>query len=458
MESPAKRSNPPQPRSGGPNGGPPSGGGMLQDLQREFYEQGLEGVAAGFGLIKEDPGSARKRPSGNRPVIHYMGNPQNAPPGSIPMFGPPPDAAYAQYPPREYGSPVKQDGRLPLPPGGVRVAPSPAPRMSFREIVSRDQQQGADAADRRGARRGGSRGGDKASKGLRHFSLKVCEKVEEKGRTTYNEVADELVREIAEAGAMNSPSDQSYDEKNIRRRVYDALNVLMALDIIVKDKKEIHWRGLPSAAVADIGMLKDEKSRVEEQMAKKQRYLGSLHQQFGSYENLVMQNQRLHGQGEGPGEGIAFPFVLIKTKPQATVEVEISEDMQLVHFDFNDTPYKMLDHDAILELMGLVNRPSDGAAEADEPQELAAAPPAGPSAGDRANGTAVPHLESGAPSPRAPQQEQVRLPPPNPAQSYQPVRQEAAPPNGIRKGARGGGRGQGRRLLPEGVAAPQNGR
>lgn len=47
-------------------------------------------------------------------------------------------------------------------------------------------------------------------------------------------------------------------------------------------------------------------------MAKKQRYLGSLHQQFGSYENLVMQNQRLHGQGEGPGEGIAFPFVLIK--------------------------------------------------------------------------------------------------------------------------------------------------
>lgn len=60
MESPAKSSNPPQPRSGGPNGGPPGGGGMLQDLQRGFYEQGLEEVAAGFGLIKEDPGGARK--------------------------------------------------------------------------------------------------------------------------------------------------------------------------------------------------------------------------------------------------------------------------------------------------------------------------------------------------------------------------------------------------------------
>ena len=30
------------------------------------------------------------------------------------------------------------------------------------------------------------------SRGLRHFSMKVCEKVEEKGTTTYNEVADEV--------------------------------------------------------------------------------------------------------------------------------------------------------------------------------------------------------------------------------------------------------------------------
>ena len=36
----------------------------------------------------------------------------------------------------------------------------------------------------------------KASKGLRHFSMKVCNKVEEKGKTTYNEVADELVLEF----------------------------------------------------------------------------------------------------------------------------------------------------------------------------------------------------------------------------------------------------------------------
>lgn len=37
---------------------------------------------------------------------------------------------------------------------------------------------------------------EKGGKGLRHFSMKVCEKVRKKGVTSYNEVADELVAEF----------------------------------------------------------------------------------------------------------------------------------------------------------------------------------------------------------------------------------------------------------------------
>jgi transcription factor Dp-1 len=71
----------------------------------------------------------------------------------------------------------------------------------------------------------------------------VCEKVESKVTTTYNEVADELVAELKDG---NLGDGQVYDEKNIRRRVYDAINVLMALDIISKEKKAIQWRGFPT--------------------------------------------------------------------------------------------------------------------------------------------------------------------------------------------------------------------
>jgi len=49
--------------------------------------------------------------------------------------------------------------------------------------------------------------GDKNNKGLRHFSMKVCNKVEEKTRTTYNEVADELVTEFVPSDGI-SPLDQ----------------------------------------------------------------------------------------------------------------------------------------------------------------------------------------------------------------------------------------------------------
>lgn len=55
---------------------------------------------------------------------------------------------------------------------------------------------------------------------------------------------------------MKYKRQQQYDEKNIRRRVYDALNVLMAMDIISKDKKEIQWKGLPRTSLDDIEELK----------------------------------------------------------------------------------------------------------------------------------------------------------------------------------------------------------
>merc|ERR1712071_213533 len=101
---------------------------------------------------------------------------------------------------------------------------------------------------------------DKGGKGLRHFSMKVCEKVQKKGTTTYNEVADELVAEFTDPTRCTSPADQ-YDQKNIRRRVYDALNVLMAMNIISKEKKEIKWLGLPTNSLQEFQALEAEKQR-----------------------------------------------------------------------------------------------------------------------------------------------------------------------------------------------------
>ncbi|KAI7726339.1 hypothetical protein M8C21_007995 [Ambrosia artemisiifolia] len=199
-------------------------------------------------------------------------------------------------------------------------------------------------------------GGDKNGRGLRQFSMKVCEKVESKGRTTYNEVADELVAEFGDPGNGVQASDQpQYDEKNIRRRVYDALNVLMALDIISKDKKEIHWKGLPQSSLTSIEELKKNRLALQSRFEKKSAYLRELQDQ-----NLIQRNEQLYSSGNVPTGGVALPFILVQTRPHATVEVEISEDMQLVHFDFNSTPFEIHDDNHVLKAMKLCDQSKGG--------------------------------------------------------------------------------------------------
>ena len=193
---------------------------------------------------------------------------------------------------------------------------------------------------------------DKNGKGLRHFSMKVCEKVESKQTTTYNEVADELVAEFSKPDDPKFCADQAYDEKNIRRRVYDALNVLMAMNIITKQKKEIMWKGLPATGDGDVAHLRAEKARARAQIEKKNAHLAELVEQYNSYQALLQRNAARAAAGMMPS-GIALPFILVQTKPSATVEVEISEDQQVVHFDFNATPFQIHDGNHVLANMNL---------------------------------------------------------------------------------------------------------
>ncbi|XP_022882714.1 transcription factor-like protein DPB isoform X1 [Olea europaea var. sylvestris] len=214
-----------------------------------------------------------------------------------------------------------------------------------------DRSQGA-MSNRKKKRGQRAAEGDKSGRGLRQFSMKVCEKVENKGRTTYNEVADELVAEFADPNiGVGSSDQQQYDEKNIRRRVYDALNVLMAMDIISKDKKDIQWKGLPRSSLNDIEELKTECLGLSNRIEKKSAYLEELEEQYVGLQNLVQHNDLLYGSGNAPTGGVALPFILVQTRPHATVEVEISEDMQLVHFDFNSTPFEIHDDNYVLKAM-----------------------------------------------------------------------------------------------------------
>ncbi|KFP72129.1 Transcription factor Dp-2, partial [Acanthisitta chloris] len=199
-----------------------------------------------------------------------------------------------------------------------------------------------------------SKKGDKNGKGLRHFSMKVCEKVQRKGTTSYNEVADELVSEFTNSNS-HLAADSAYDQKNIRRRVYDALNVLMAMNIISKEKKEIRWIGLPTNSAQECQNLEIEKQKRMERIKQKRAQLQELLLQQIAFKNLVQRNQQNEQQNQGPpalNSTIQLPFLIVNTSKRTIIDCRISSDKFEYLFNFDNT-FEIHDDTEVLKRMGM---------------------------------------------------------------------------------------------------------
>jgi hypothetical protein len=223
--------------------------------------------------------------------------------------------------------------------GGRKRRPTPSPTSS--------------SGNSKKARKSSSKspGGEssKSNRGLRHFSMMVCQRVEERGTTTYNEVADELVRKVLAEREEKENGGGKFDEKNIRRRVYDALNVLMAMDIISKDKKDITWKGLPSASCRqDLDALKEEVQCRQDKVKEKREALRELLVQQVCFRNLISHN---HQRGVSE-EKIPLPFIVVNTHSSAVIQCDMSRDRTDVMFDFS-MPFEINDDNTILKKMGL---------------------------------------------------------------------------------------------------------
>ncbi|KAG5668194.1 hypothetical protein PVAND_016143 [Polypedilum vanderplanki] len=199
---------------------------------------------------------------------------------------------------------------------------------------------------------------DKPGKGLRHFSMRVCQKVKEKGITSYNEVADELVLEESEdncGGTSSAANGQSYDQKNIRRRVYDALNVLMAMNIISKEKKEIKWLGLPTSSVQECEEIEIENQQTRKRIEEKQQQLRELVLKHVSFRNLIERNKNLEKQGIVPSvsSAVHLPFIVINTNKKTHINCNISNDKREYLLKFDDK-FEVQDDFEVLKRMGML--------------------------------------------------------------------------------------------------------
>lgn len=141
----------------------------------------------------------------------------------------------------------------------------------------------------------------RSKNGLKVLSWKVKEIVERLGSSTYQEVADILVKETEEGDG------DTKDEKNIRRRVYDALNVLIAVGVLQKNNKKVE------------PVVKQENPAVE-----KLKKLKELAEKFLVIKALVERNENLKKKNQG----IYLPFSLIVVGKKTEKSVRIQADFQ----------------------------------------------------------------------------------------------------------------------------------
>jgi hypothetical protein len=189
----------------------------------------------------------------------------------------------------------------------------------------------------------------RAGKGLRRFAQAVCDVVQRQAVTTYSKVADELVEELLEGGgggtaeyyAAQQPAAPSAissatttipgsggsgsssrwrsaeedsrgvvsapgsgaslhphsergpsEERNIRRRVYDALNVLEAVQVISRQQKVLRWIGLPEHLRAATVQARTEAHATLHRIEEKRQQLTDMLVEQVCLKNLIEHNKR----------------------------------------------------------------------------------------------------------------------------------------------------------------------
>ena len=174
------------------------------------------------------------------------------------------------------------------------------------------------------------------SKGLKTLSARVKSILINKRPTSYREVAEELILE------MNAVSKS--EEKNILRRVYDALNVLIAADVVIKKDLEYCW-----------------KENTQTNLDAKRANLKSIANKYYSIISLMQRNLQM----QKPSEILNLPLLVVATdEVDNRLKIESSSSSSIIriklqkkvsiHKDCDLLPYLITAHSMPQELLSIL--------------------------------------------------------------------------------------------------------
>ena len=196
--------------------------------------------------------------------------------------------------------------------------------------------------------------------GLKEISKRVMEIIKQSGQTTYKAISDQIVNEINEKNTKDDKKTK--DEKNIRRRIYDSLNVMKSMKLFHRDKnsKNIMWnydQEFDPLNEIDNKNEGDEKNNeckedskniieLKKNIKEKKEKCTLLSKELKGLKNVLERNNREDKNVEEINK-LYFPFIVIEfqNNKDPKINIALNEDQTKAHlgFDEAETMYGDLD-------------------------------------------------------------------------------------------------------------------
>ena len=155
-------------------------------------------------------------------------------------------------------------------------------------------------------------------RGLKHLTTLVKQLVCQHQPTSFKNVALRLIDELID----NEGPERIKEEKNVRRRVYDAINVLIAADVLERNGRHVSWKENWENVENDMRKSELEKRRkiIEEKKTGLQNFINKLL----AIKFLIHRNKK----NIALKPAVRFPFVVLSTldAPKNTMSIKVNTD------------------------------------------------------------------------------------------------------------------------------------
>ena len=192
--------------------------------------------------------------------------------------------------------------------------------------------------------------------GLKEISKRVMDIIKQSGQTTYRDISDQIVDEIKEKSLK--------DEKNIRRRIYDSLNVMKSMNLFQKDSqsKTIMWNYDQEFDPLNETENKneiDDKNKIDsnnivelkKSIKEKKEKVILLSKELQGLKNVLERNRR-EDQNIPLVEKLFFPFIIIEfpSNIDPKINIALNENKTKAHFGFDEGNEMYGDLDAVSKI------------------------------------------------------------------------------------------------------------